>query len=79
LRFFVTIVVFVVDDVFSHFKKSTLWLMVYENSRENKLILFVSMEIVTIHEIKLCAAQMGSTNIFIAAKHMDIFYLITSH
>ena len=33
-------------------QKSTLWLIIYDNRRENKLVLFVSMEIVTMHEKK---------------------------
>jgi len=57
------------------FKKSTSCLIIYENRKENKLFLFVSIDLVTMHEIKYRASKMGSTNIVTAAKQMNIFLL----
>ena len=53
--------------------------MIYENSRENRCVLFVSVESVNNAWNKWRASKMGSTNILIAAKHMNVFYFILHH
>jgi hypothetical protein len=66
-------------DIRNTKKNFTLWLIIYEN-RENKLVPFISMVIVTMYETKWHASKMGSTNdTLIAAKHTNIFYFITNH